>query len=87
VPLLRSTKTFLRGLEQPQRRRKMKCLQVRLRFETNLSVPMPSLARPARVYLSRYGVPIIRKRMIIVLNVGKASLAFQLTNVFEREDP
>ena len=49
ITLLRSTKTFLRGLEQRRRRLKVLCFPAPLRFKTSSRVPMPSLARRARV--------------------------------------
>jgi len=41
--LLRSTKTFPRGLEQPRQQRKVTCLMVRLRFKRNTRATPPVL--------------------------------------------
>ena len=46
--LLRSTKTFPRGLDPQRRRRKLTCFSTLLRFKRNLRAPTPSPVRRIR---------------------------------------
>ena len=61
IPLLRSTKTFPRGLEQPRQQRKVLCFLERLRFKRNSRAPTPSPVRRVRAIQSRaLGSPLLR---------------------------
>ena len=53
LPLLRSTTTFPRGLEQPRQQRKVLCFSTQLRFKPNSRATTPSPDRRARAIQSK----------------------------------